>query len=66
MRMDRREINNGLVLEGICPNRKQKAIAKRQSKSGEMRDGQDGLVLEESILIESKWPLPKAEVRVEI
>jgi hypothetical protein len=23
-------------------------------------------VLEESILIESKWPLPKAEVRVEI
>ncbi len=41
MKVDRRETNNGLVLEGIRPNKKQKAIAKRQSKSGEMKDGQE-------------------------
>jgi len=39
--VDRRETNNGLVLEGVHPNRKQKDIARRQSKSGEMRDGQE-------------------------
>jgi len=35
-RKERQEMNNKLVLEGIHPDKKQKAIAKSQCKSGEM------------------------------
>jgi hypothetical protein len=35
-RKERQEMENELVLEGIHPNKKQKAIAKSQCKSGEM------------------------------
>jgi hypothetical protein len=35
-RKERQEMNNELMLEGIHPDKKQKAIAKSQCKSGEM------------------------------
>jgi hypothetical protein len=35
-RKERQEMNNELVLEGICLDKKQKAIAKSQCTSGEM------------------------------